>query len=420
MGRSGRAPDIAARLAISVLLIGCDTAPPLTTSPDGTPAATVAPATPTATPVDSPAPTTQGLTSEGWVAATNAKVSGAQFQDVVWTGQRFVAAGAAHAGGGVFVSSADMQRWTSVPSGGTTGFPARLAVGPNRVVAIGTVDERPASWISTDGVRWTYRVAVFPTALKDDDQVRVTDVVATATGWLAVGRDDPLCQVACGSNPRWALAWTSTDAEKWTRVPAQASLAKAAMNAVAAIDGGFVAVGDAAGHAAFWTSPDGVTWTRVANDPTFGPPAGAALDVSVSAVGVATLGGAIVAVGMAFGAGSGGAPIVLAWHSTDGRTWGKAFVDRAEEGQVFATTATTDRFLATGPSGATSCLGGIWASSDGETWSCIATDQAFDGFGPYAAAGSSTLEVAVGLTNAGYDENSGLGLPGAVWWRQVP
>jgi hypothetical protein len=406
-----------------VLLVGCSTAPVATTSPPVTAAPTAKPtaaAEPTTNPTETPA-ATQAYMAEGWIsAAPQAAISGAQFQDVVWTGQRFVAAGIGLTGGGVFVSSADGQRWLSVPSGGTSGYPTSVTAGANGVVAVGTIDDRPASWISADGRRWTYRVGVFPTALKDDDVVRVTDVVATTTGWLAVGRDDPICQVACGQNPRRALAWTSSDAETWTRVPAQASLSKAAINAVAAIDGGLVGVGQAAGHAAFWTSADGLTWTRVQDDPIFGPPPDASAGSTVSAVGVAASGGTIVAVGMAYGAGSAGAPIVEAWRSTDGRTWTRATVDNAEEGQVFAVAATAGRFLATGPSGETSCLGGIWSSTDGATWACAATDASFAGFGPYAAAGSPALEVAVGLTDVGWDPNGPLGLPGAIWWRPIP
>ena len=420
MRRLDSARGTFAAVAATALLIGCSTPPPATTGPTVTALATVAPTAtteptllPTATPI-----ATQAASAGAWIAVTGQKaISGAQFFDVVWSGERFIAGGVALAGGGVFVSSTDGQDWRSVPSGGSTGYPYRLGAGPNGIVAVGTIDERPASWISTDGRHWSYRAAVFPTALKDDDEVRVTDVIATSTGWLAVGRDDPLCQVACLQAPRRALAWTSSNAQKWTRVAAQASLSKAAMNAVAPTVGGYVAVGEAAGHAAFWTSADGLTWTRVADDPIFGAPSGAAPGATVSAVGVAALGGTVVAVGMASAATADGGPIVLAWRSTDGRTWTQATVEGAAEGQVFSVAATATRFLATGPSGATSCLGGIWSSTDGATWACEAADAGFAGFGPYAAAGSPTHEVAVGLTEAGWDPNGPLGMPGAAWWR---
>jgi hypothetical protein len=47
-----------------------------------------------------------------------------------------------------------------------------------------------------------------------------------------------------------------------------------------------------------------------------------------------------------------------------------------------------------------------------------ATQKQFTGFGPYAAAASETVEVAVGLTEAGWDEASGDEIPGAAWYRK--
>ena len=427
MGR-GRAVRGGAALLALMVVAACTDAP--TASPTSTPGA-AATAAASETPIESPsqaplvtaAPTplaTPAAVAGDWRAVLDQKAaSSAQFQDVVWTGKRFVAAGIALAGGGVFVSSTDGQQWRSAPSGGASGYPDRLAVGPNGIVAVGTLDGKTAAWHSTDGRNWTYRLKIFPKALRDDDIVRVTDVVATPTGWLAVGRDDPFCQVACGQEPRRGLVWTSTDAQSWTRLGAQASLSKAAINSVAAIDGGFVAVGAAAGHAAIWTSTDGLAWARVADDPIFGPPSGAGAGATVVAVGIAAGYGSIVAVGMGIGVGAGGAPVVMAWRSTDGQTWTRATVEDAEEGQVFGVAATSTGFLATGPSGATSCLGGIWSSTDGAAWTCAASDGGFAGFGAYAAAGSPAVDVAVGLTDVGWDPGGTLGMPGAIWWRPV-
>jgi hypothetical protein len=104
---------------------------------------------------------------------------------------------------------------------------------------------------------------------------------------------------------------------------------------------------------------------------------------------------------------------VRAWWSAGGRTWSKATVDKAKDGQAFSVAATPDRFLATGPSGG--CLGGIWATTDGRAWQCEASDARFEGFGPYAAAASDAVEVAVGLTSSG-EAPSGAAL-GAAWSR---
>ena len=277
-------------------------------------------------------------------------------------------------------------------------------------MAVGTLDEKTAVWHSTDGIHWDYRLKVFPTALGAEDIVTVTDVVATPTGWLVVGRDDEACFVACVPNPLRAMVWRSTDGLSWTRVTGP-SLPGGGINSVAAFDWGYIAGGDAGGRAAFWLSTDGLTWTRLADQTMFG-----ASGQAVTVTGVAAIGTSIVAVGMAHG--DSGSEVV-AWYSPDSEEWAKASVEGAREGQVFSVAATAGRFLATGPSGATSCLGGIWASTDGAAWTCEATDPAFKGFGPYAAAASSDVEIAVGLTEVGWDESSGIGMPGAVWWRPI-
>jgi len=427
--RGKRAVRVGTMLATAMLIAACTSSP--SESPTGS-TASISSSTPgpgasndgaTQAPLDTTAPTLP-VSSGPWQPVTpQDSVAGSQVLDVVWTGTRFIAAGQGLGGGGTFLRSADGKTWKPGATGATRGFPERIAAGPNGIAAVGTVDGKPAVWHSADGVHWTYRSAVFPTSLGSDDTVKVTDIAPTATGWVAVGRDDPFCQFNCGLDPLRALAWTSTDAEQWTRVGRQPSFPGAAINAVTATEaGGLVAAGIAGGHAAIWTSPDGLTWTRVVDNPMFGPQPGAGSQASVNATGVAAARGSIVVVAMAFDAGPGGAPIVMAWRSSDGLAWRPATVDGGVEGQVFDVAATSSGFLATGPSGASSCLGGIWSSTDGTAWTCEATDPAFEGFGPYAAAGSPTADVAVGLTNVGCEDESACpnGLPGAIWWRPIP
>jgi hypothetical protein len=348
-----------------------------------------------------------------------ASVLGAQFQDVAWAGSQFIAVGIAVGGvesDGVFLDSPDGQTWRSLPVGAADGQPWQVAAGPHGIVAVGEIRGRQSSWASTDGLHWTWHRGAFSASLESDEVATVRDVVATTDGWLAVGRVDPVCAYDCGRTPIRALAWTSSDGITWEHVRRQASLVGGGMISVAAIPGGFVAVGTAGGHAAIWLSTDGRTWSRVPDDPIFAPPPGSGQASYVDANGVASGHGTIVAVGIALLAGSDGAPVVMAWRSDDGRSWTAATVEKPEGGQVFSVAATFDRFLATGPSRSDSCLGGIWASTDGTAWRCEGA-AALAGFGPYAAAGSPTVEIAVGLTSAGWDEESELGLPGAVWWR---
>ncbi len=365
------------------------------------------PEAPAAVPTASPEP-------GAWAPVPSQEaVSGVQLQDVVWTGSRFVAVGGALDGDHVFLNSPDGLTWHRQASGGGTDAPGRLATGPGGLVAVGTIDDRPASWTSSDGLAWTEHADAFPVPALGTDDIEVTDVIATDDGWLAVGRRDPACRLNCGLDPIRAYVWTSSDGARWTKLDDQAPLEGGGIEAVARTDGEFVAAGVVSGRAAIWTSPDGSTWTRVPDDPMFGDVAA----LGTQATGVAARDGVVAVLGISAGEAARG---VRAWWSTAGTTWSEGSVETPANGQVFSVTATPSGFLAAGPSGDSSCLGGIWDSTDGRAWRCVATDPAFAGFGPYAVAASDTLEVAVGLGVAGWDENAGRGMPGAVWVRRLP
>jgi len=424
-------------LVVVLALAGCSTGTtpsptstggPSSTAPGATPEPTTGgsptPPTPSAEPISTPSVTASAApgvslppppTGAWRPVASQVAVSGAQLQDVVWTGTRFEAVG-----DGEFLDSTDGRTWRSRDAGDPAALPTRIASGPSGFVAIGTIDGRLASWASPNGVQWSWHIKNFPASAASVDRVTVTDVVATPSGWLAVGREDPACAVECQMTPVRGLVWTSTDGLTWKRVTGQTALENGGINAVAAGGPGFVAVGIASGHAAVWLSPDGHAWSRVADSATFGAPAGSDKDAVVVANGVAAGHGSIVVVGMAFALDKNGTQGVMAWRSADGTAWSTATVDHWTFGQAFAVAATQDRFLMTGPSGEDSCLGGIWSSTDGASWACEASDPAFEGFGPYAAAGSPTIEVAVGLTSAGWDSSGGAGMPGSVWWRAAP
>jgi hypothetical protein len=408
-GRSGRP----LALLVVALLAACTASPPPSAStglvpsasPSGAPRS--APAlSPSDRPATTPGPPALPLGRDaGWQRVPDqASVSAAQFQDVVWTGRRFVATAVVVDGGGAFLDSLDGREW-HLQRTMSDGAPARLAAGPGGVVAVGRIGERLASWSSVDdGRTWTSRAGAFPVPAAGSDTFAVADVVATDTGWLTVGREDPACQLECYTAPLRALAWTSMDGLHWTRVADQGAFDRAGMNAVVRVEGGFAAAGTADGHAAFWTSPTGATWSRGSDGGSWAPISGLAARF-----------GTVVAVGMAQDANTG-APSVLAWRSADGRAWEPAPVDQSLDGQVFDVAATPAGFLATGPSGGGRCVGGIWASTDGAAWTCDASDPAFQGFGPYASAGSDSVEVAVGLWS---DDESGSGLPGGAWWRAI-
>jgi hypothetical protein len=347
-------------------------------------------------------------------------VSGAQFQRVVWTGGRFVATAAALDGsGGLFLDSSDGATWNKQVTPSADRLPIVLAAGPLGVIATGSLDDQITAWSSRDGQTWTVRRDAFPkptgtSGHKGPTTVTVKGLVATNDGWLAVGREDPLCQLDCGSDPIRPLVWRSDDGLTWRSVSTGGLVG--GMDALARTTEGYVAVGLRKSRAAVWTSSDGSTWTAVPDVSLFHPSPTTVPPHSIEMDGVAADNGVVVGIGMD-GPYEDGGTAMRAWWSLDGRAWSKASVKASMSGQVFSVTSTPEGFLATGPSGEESCLGGIWESADGRAWDCAASDPAFAGFGPYAAAASSSVIVAVGLDAS---QNTDQGFPGAVWRKQLP
>ena len=103
----------------------------------------------------------------------------------------------------------------------------------------------------------------------------------------------------------------------WKRAPADAALDDGLMQAVIAVQGGYVAVGRSGdgATAAAWTSSDGVTWHRA---PTTVPmESRSAYAVHAEMDDLAAVAGSLVAVG--WNSDANGAAVV--WRSRDGIAW---------------------------------------------------------------------------------------------------
>ncbi|MGH7732721.1 MAG: hypothetical protein ACREOE_03215, partial [Gemmatimonadales bacterium] len=348
-----------------------------------------------------------------------------QFLDVIWTGTRFVATvtGPGPGDGGTFAESDDGIQWHLRAADNADWQPEHLASGPSGIVAVGTIAGALASWSSPDGLTWTPSAKGLPLPSLGTATAYVGGVTPSATGWVAVGRREPACNIDCGANPDLAYVWTSTDGLVWTRVPDQSSLKGGGMAAVTRAASGFVAAGVSAGHAAVWASADGTTWTRLPDSAALHEAPTPNGPLPATATGVATIGGLIAVVGAAYaqdGCDPGGkvalCPGGRAWWSADGKVWSKGSMELPINGQIAGVAATPTGLVAVGSGDA--CTGGIWATTDGKTWSCDAKDPSIMGFTPYAAATSGGLEVVVGLTSAGWDGTNAE--PGSVWLRELP
>ena len=87
----------------------------------------------------------------------------------------------------------------------------------------------------------------------------IVSVVATTSGFLAVGYDSP-------RGDRDAAVWSSSDGRRWDRLPTQRDLHRGGdqvMRGVVSVPGlGYMAVGVDGSDAAVWISTDGKSWAR--------------------------------------------------------------------------------------------------------------------------------------------------------------
>jgi hypothetical protein len=399
-------------LVVALLVVACSPAAgpsPTPRSPTVTPSPTAAASSPA-----SPSPSASAVVTGWQLVPDQSSLSGlGELTQVVWTGSLFIAAA-----GGDLLDSPDGRAWHLQPTFGQDVSVSGLAAGPGGLEAVGANASGPMSWHSDDGLTWT--AAAIPAAPDaPGDTIGVAAVSAAGDGWIAVGTESQPCQIDCDLAVDRAVVWVSPDAVHWARQPDSPALRRAAMAGVVGGGPRFVAVGRAPrdpasmtfpADAVVWTSADGRAWSRIPDSPEFQSAAGTVLSFGAGMTGVAAGPEGFVAVGTVGTQGAIGS--ALAWWSADGETWSQAKGERFLYGQLFSVATVPGGFLATGPSGEQSCLGGVWSSTDGRSWACVASDPSFQGFAAYAAAASSAVEVVVGLTTAPPKA--------AVWVRGVP
>ena len=222
--------------------------------------------------------------------------------------------------------SRDGTAWESVdfPVLGAGGAPERMtsvAAGQPGLVAGGSVGpelaERHARfWIASNGVDW--RAVADDAAAFADAEVR--SITAFGGGFVAVG------VVGDVQDPTGAVAWTSPDGERWTRVDDPDFAGGVAVSVIEAPFGGLVAVGSDVGrrNAAAWISKDGTEWTRAPDEASRQHSGGYAWLTDVAAIQ-----GQLIAVGDIQGLQRGTA---MAWLSTDGLHWQRSNRAPVQEG----------------------------------------------------------------------------------------
>lgn len=232
------------------------------------------------------------------------------------------------------LSSADGRTWSvepgdrgllaasanhlSIVNGVVEGANVFVAVGATALDDISSGDAR--AWTSSDGVHW--QAAEASSGMTD---AAMEAVAAIPDGYIAVGSDGFPGGNTQLPGAHGAAAWLSANGLHWTRAPGQTSFAGAIMTGVRRIDSGYVAWGqtianaEAAPLTPIWTSPDGIRWVRAKGITDAGGP-GAPIAAILST------GDTLVAVGTRQLPDSlGSRSVPGAWTSADGgRTWNSA------------------------------------------------------------------------------------------------
>lgn len=310
--------------------------------------------------------------------------------------------------------------WTRVSvdsEGGHQTWMSSVVALDERLVAVGTDllsgDADAAVWVSSDGLRWS-RVPDDEGALGGDGWQSMHAVAAFEGGVVAVGEDRN------SDGEHIGAVWVSSDGLSWSRVRGESAFngRSQTIRDVVAHASRIIAVGvdlradsdqhlqGALGLAAVWVSDDGSTWTRIAPDQFVA-------DTTRLIDTVASRGTAVVGAGFSHTATSVDAAV---WISTDGLRWRhvESEVLQSPVAESITTLAATrSGFVAMGPSGVDIA---IWTSANGTDWVRIAHDpDVFGGTLQDHLTVTSVEEFGRGLVAVGH-VNTKDDLEDAVVW----
>jgi hypothetical protein len=257
-------------------------------------------------------------------------------------------------------------------------------------------DMKPVLIESTNGNDWS-RVS---TDGPEFANARLDYLLRIPGGLLLVGEStlrDPLCAGgALGCNPVSAvLMWRSTDGQTWQPLPASALAPFDRVQIVSMTAGarGLVAYGE------HWTvegstptfvvlhSTDGTSWASA----VFPDQNGGRTGVLVQ--NVAALSGGFVAIGsndQAAGSGTNGGG--AAWYSPDGLTWTRAAAPAGSNDLILYAAAGSAGVVAT-TNAPVASSNEVWVSADGRTWHMAETSPFIGGSGWLAGDGNQILAV---------------------------
>ncbi|MEU6742330.1 hypothetical protein [Streptosporangium sandarakinum] len=287
----------------------------------------------------------------------------------------FVAVGTASGDAGIWTST-DGQGWTAAGPAQALGGPRRqsladVAQGRHGWLAVGGTmtdasSTEPLLLTSAGGADWRRVPIAGPLApAADHDFLAPHAVAAGPSGYVLAGED----RGPAGSVP---VLWFTPDLKRYTRaekLPAGGSGVR--LHDVSATSTGYVAVGGAgtAGHetGVVWVSADGTDWT--ARKPLLPPGA-----TSAGLRHVVLHGGSVVATGVAR-TDQGDRPFG-AVSADNGTTWRVSWLPAGRAAAVQDLAATDDGVVAVGWDGVPGeGDSAVWTSEDGTTWRRHDLDQ---------------------------------------------
>lgn len=257
MAPASRIGATLASIVLAATAIGCGGSSP-------TPTYVVATSSPTAAASATATPTAAPVAGAWTLVPAVPALANVSLNNVVWTGERFVAA--ANSDDGVrFFASTDGSAWTPQGSAYPDTLAGGLASGSGGLVAVGAYQGRMTSWHSNDGLSWLQAPDAASLNAPGDNEFQLGAVAAVGGGWIAVGGEYAAC-MGDVCNPLRAVVWTSSDGWNWAQAPATPALANAFMEGIAPWKSGYVAVGWAGMYATVWTSPmrpSGRSWPTI-------------------------------------------------------------------------------------------------------------------------------------------------------------
>jgi hypothetical protein len=264
---------------------------------------------------------------------------------------------------------------TGPETAGTGTYPlTSVAQGDGGWVAVGASALHPVVLISTDGRTWQ---AVDGEQSFGSEGEHIYGAAAGPEGYVVVGKID-------FAGRTYAADWWSTNLRDWVRGDnggLDGRLASSEMLAAAGTPGGFVAVGQHAGHPAAWMAGNTLDWMLMDLPNPAGSSSASLTQVVSHGNQVVALGQAVTSRGMmpfAAVSSDGGA----SWTETDLPTVGGA------SATVTAITATASQFVAAGHIGQNTVY---WTSQDGTDWSSPTQISGIGSITSLAATSSSQV-----------------------------